>query len=109
MMATGKAIVDGARSETKGTVVTTMTRNGVNFGIRIAETEDGMAHCPGQYAKRSVLYRLLLKQTVSLDYRRQRHYGNPVGVGAMAMVAAPGVTRFVAVPAVLKMPCGNIE
>ena len=35
-----------------------MTRNGVNFGIRIAETEDEWHIAPGQYAKRSVLYRL---------------------------------------------------
>ncbi|MGQ7572542.1 oxamate carbamoyltransferase subunit AllG family protein, partial [Streptococcus suis] len=40
MMATGKAIVDGARKDTNGTIVTTMTRNGVNFGVRIAETGD---------------------------------------------------------------------
>ncbi|MBA0947038.1 DUF1116 domain-containing protein [Enterococcus gallinarum] len=88
MMATGKAIVDGARSETKGTVVTTMTRNGVNFGIRIAETEDEWHIAP-----------------VNTPTGFTEADGNPdigdsaitetVGVGAMAMVAAPGVTRFV--------------
>lgn len=39
-MAASKAIVDGARKSTKGTVVTTMARNGVDFGVRIAETGD---------------------------------------------------------------------
>ena len=93
MMATGKAIVDGARSETKGTVVTTMTRNGVNFGIRIAETEDEWHIAPVNTPKG-----LYVTGCTEAD-------GNPdigdsaitetVGVGAMAMVAAPGVTRFV--------------
>ena len=93
MMATGKAIVDGARSETKGTVVTTMTRNGVNFGIRIAETEDEWHIAPVNTPKG-----LYITGFTEAD-------GNPdigdsaitetVGVGAMAMVAAPGVTRFV--------------
>ena len=40
MMATGKAIMDGARTLTDGTVVTAMCRNGVNFGIRIAGMGD---------------------------------------------------------------------
>ena len=40
MMATGKSIMDGARTLTDGTVVTAMCRNGVNFGIRIAGMGD---------------------------------------------------------------------
>ena len=93
MMATGKAIVDGARKEAHGTIVTTMTRNGVNFGVRIAETGDSWHIAPVNTPKG-----LYFTGFVEAD-------GNPdigdsaitetVGVGAMAMVAAPGVTRFV--------------
>ena len=35
-MATGKAVLDGARTIQEGTVVTAMTRNGKDFGIRIS-------------------------------------------------------------------------
>ncbi|MFR2693512.1 MAG: DUF1116 domain-containing protein [Enterocloster bolteae] len=40
MMATGKAVMDGARKITDGTVVTAMCRNGVDFGIRISGMGD---------------------------------------------------------------------
>ena len=36
MMATGKAVMDAARTIERGTIVTAMCRNGYEFGIRIA-------------------------------------------------------------------------
>ena len=42
MMATGKAVMDDARKDTDGTIVTAMCRNGYEFGIRIA-TGNGAA------------------------------------------------------------------
>lgn len=93
MMATGKAIVDGARSETKGTVVTTMTRNGVNFGIRIAETEDEWHIAPVNTPKG--LYFTGFTEADGNPDIGDSAITETVGVGAMAMVAAPGVTRFV--------------
>ena len=36
MMATAKAVMDGARTIQEGTIVTAMCRNGYEFGIRIA-------------------------------------------------------------------------
>lgn len=93
MMATGKAIVDGARSETKGTVVTTMTRNGVNFGIRIAETENEWHIAPVNTPKG--LYFTGFTEADGNPDIGDSAITETVGVGAMAMVAAPGVTRFV--------------
>ncbi|MGH1757584.1 acyl-CoA synthetase FdrA [Enterococcus gallinarum] len=93
MMATGKAIVDGARSETKGTVVTTMTRNGVNFGIRIAETEDEWHIAPVNTPKG--LYFTGFTEADGNPDIGDSAITETVGVGAMAMVGAPGVTRFV--------------
>ena len=93
MMATGKAIVDGARSETKGTVVTTMTRNGVNFGIRIAETEDEWHIAPVNTPKG--LYFTGFTEADGNPDIGDSAITETVGVGAVAMVAAPGVTRFV--------------
>ncbi|MGT2771802.1 DUF1116 domain-containing protein [Streptococcus marimammalium] len=93
MMAIGKVIVDSARTGSKGTIVTTMTRNGVDFGIRIAETDDEWYTAP-------------VNTPIGLYFTGfKEEDGNPdigdsaitetVGVGAMAMISAPGVTRFV--------------
>ena len=93
MMAAGKSMVDSARKNAKGCIVTTMSRNGVNFGIRIAQANDDWFT-----AGVNTPYGLYFTGYSEED-------GNPdigdsaitetVGVGAMAMVAAPGVTRFV--------------
>ncbi len=93
MMATGKSIVDAARKEQVGCVVTTMTRNGRDFGIRISGLGDEWFTAP-------------VNTPVGLYFTGfSEEDGNPdigdssitetVGVGGMAMVAAPGVTRFV--------------
>lgn len=93
MMAMGKSIVDYARKVQKGCVVTTMTRNGRDFGIRVSGLGDQWFCAPVNTPKG-----LYFTGFTAED-------GNPdigdsaitetVGVGAMAMIAAPGVTRFV--------------
>lgn len=93
MMATSKSMVDVARKHQKGTVVTTMTRNGRQFGIRISGMGDEWFTAPVNTPKG-----LYFTGYTEAD-------GNPdigdsaitetVGVGGMAMIAAPGVTRFV--------------
>ena len=93
MMATGKAIVDGARKDTNGTIVTTMTRNGVNFGVRIAETGDQWHTAPVNTPKG--LYFTGFSEEDGNPDVGDSAITETVGVGAMAMVAAPGVTRFV--------------
>lgn len=93
MMATGKAIVDGARQGTKGTIVTTMTRNGVDFGVRIAETGDTWHLAPVNTPKG--LYFTGFNEEDGNPDIGDSAITETVGVGGMAMVAAPGVTRFV--------------
>ncbi|BCA86448.1 acyl-CoA synthetase FdrA [Enterococcus saigonensis] len=93
MMATGKAIVDTARKDTKGTIVTTMTRNGVDFGIRIAQTGDAWYTAPVNTPKG--LYFTGFTEDDGNPDIGDSAITETVGVGAMAMVAAPGVTRFV--------------
>lgn len=93
MMAMGKSIVDYARKVEEGCVVTTMTRNGRDFGIRVSGLGDEWFCAPVNTPKG-----LYFTGFTAED-------GNPdigdsaitetVGVGAMAMIAAPGVTRFV--------------
>ncbi|RRD32470.1 acyl-CoA synthetase FdrA [Streptococcus minor] len=93
MMATGKVIVDSARKDAKGTIVTTMTRNGVDFGIRIAETNDDWYTAPVNTPKG--LYFTGFSEEDGNPDIGDSAITETVGVGAMAMIAAPGVTRFV--------------
>lgn len=93
MMAASKSIADCARKIIKGTVVTALTRNGKDFGIRISGMGDQWFTAPVN----------LPKGLYFTGYTEED--GNPdigdsaitetVGVGGMAMIAAPGVTRFV--------------
>ena len=93
MMAAGKAIVDCARKKAKGTIVTTLTRNGVDFGVRIAETQDQWFTAPVNLPKG--LYFTGFSEEDGNPDMGDSAITETVGVGGMAMVAAPGVTRFV--------------
>lgn len=93
MMATGKVIVDYARKIEKGTVVTTMTRNGRNFGIRISGMGDQWFTAPVNTPKG--LYFTGFSEEDGNPDIGDSAITETVGVGGMAMVAAPGVTRFV--------------
>lgn len=93
MMAAGKSIVDTARKNAKGTVVTTLTRNGVDFGVRIAETGDEWFTAPVNLPKG--LYFTGFTEEDGNPDMGDSAITETIGVGGMAMVAAPGVTRFV--------------
>ena len=93
MMAAGKSMVDCARKVTSGTVVTTMTRNGRDFGIRISGMGDQWFTAPVNTPKG--LYFTGFSEDDANPDIGDSAITETVGVGAMAMVAAPGVTRFV--------------
>ena len=93
MMATGKAIMDGARKHTRGTVVTAMCRNGVNFGIRIAGMGDEWFTGPVNTPQG--LYFTGYDGEDACPDIGDSAITETVGVGGMAMIAAPAVTRFV--------------
>ena len=93
MMATGKAIMDGARTLTDGTVVTAMCRNGVNFGIRIAGMGDEWFTGPVNTPQG--LYFTGYDGEDACPDIGDSAITETVGVGGMAMIAAPAVTRFV--------------
>ncbi|MDO4431036.1 MAG: acyl-CoA synthetase FdrA [Lonepinella koalarum] len=93
MMATCKAVMDGARTLTEGTVVTAMCRNGVHFGIRIAGMGDewfvGPVNTP------QGLYFTGYDGEDACPDIGDSAITETLGVGGMAMIAAPAVTRFV--------------
>ncbi len=93
MMAVGKSIVDYARKIKEGTVVTTMTRNGKDFGIRIAGMGDEWFTAPVN-TPHGLYFAGYSEEDASPDIGDSA-ITETVGVGAMATVAAPAVTRFV--------------
>ena len=93
MMAAAKSIVDCARKVTRGTVVTTMARNGRDFGIRISGMGDEWFTAPVNTP--NGLYFTGYSESDANPDIGDSAITETVGVGAMAMVAAPGVTRFI--------------
>ena len=93
MMAAGKAIVDCARKIEEGTVVTTLARNGKDFGVRIAGMGDAWFTAPVNTPD-GLYFTGYSAEDANKDIGDSA-ITETVGVGGMAMIAAPGVTRFV--------------
>lgn len=93
MMATGKAVMDGARMIQEGTIVTAMCRNGYEFGIRIAGMGDEWFTGPVNTPQG--LYFTGYDGEDACPDMGDSAITETFGVGGMAMIAAPAVTRFV--------------
>ena len=93
MMATGKAVMDDARKGTDGTIVTAMCRNGHEFGIRIAGMGDEWFTGPVNTPQG--LYFTGYDADDACPDMGDSAITETFGVGGMAMIAAPAVTRFV--------------
>lgn len=93
MMATGKAVMDAARTDSDGTIVTAMCRNGVEFGIRIAGMGDQWFTGPVNTPQG--LYFTGYDAEDGCPDMGDSAITETFGVGGMAMIAAPAVTRFV--------------
>ena len=93
MMPTAKAMVDYARKIEEGTVVTTLSRNGENFGVRISGMGDEWFTAPVNSPK-GLYFTGFSEEDGSKDIG-DSSITETVGVGGSAMIAAPGVTRFV--------------
>ncbi len=93
MMATCKAITDAARTVTEGTVVTAMCRNGVNFGIRISGMGDEWFTAPVN-TPQGLYFTGYDGEDACTDIGDSA-ITETMGVGGVAMIAAPAVTRFV--------------
>lgn len=93
MMATAKAVLDGARKLQEGTVVTAMSRNGKDFGIRISGMGDQWFTAPVN-TPQGLFFTGYSQEDANPDIGDSA-ITEAYGVGGMAMIAAPGVTRFV--------------
>ena len=93
MMASAKSVMDGARQLKEGTVVTIMARNGENFGIKIAGMGDEWFTAPVN-TPQGLYFTGYSGEDASKDLGDSA-ITETFGVGGMAMIAAPAVTRFV--------------
>lgn len=93
MMAAGKAVMDAARTIQQGTIVTAMCRNGKEFGIRIAGMGDEWFTGPVNTPQG--LYFTGYDSEDACPDMGDSAITETMGVGGMAMIAAPAVTRFV--------------
>ncbi|GGA66069.1 DUF1116 domain-containing protein [Ornithinibacillus halotolerans] len=93
MMAASKAVMDGARKIQDGTVVTAMCRNGKDFGIRISGMGDQWFTAPVN-TPQGLFFTGYSQEDANTDIGDSA-ITETIGVGGFAMIAAPGVTRFV--------------
>lgn len=93
MMAASKAVMDGARQIQEGTVVTAMCRNGKDFGIRISGMGDQWFTGPVN-TPQGLYFAGYTSDDANTDIGDSA-ITETFGVGGMAMIAAPAVTRFV--------------
>ncbi|WP_313468487.1 DUF1116 domain-containing protein [Carnobacterium sp.] len=93
MMAAAKAVLDGARTIESGTVVTAMARNGENFGIKISGMGDEWFTGPVN-TPQGLYFSGYTADDANPDIGDSA-ITETFGVGGMAMIAAPAVTRFV--------------
>ena len=85
--------MDYSKTIQHGTVVTAMCRNGYEFGIRIAGMGDQWFTAPVNTPQG--LFFTGYDQDMACRDMGDSAITETFGVGAMAMIAAPGVTRFV--------------
>lgn len=92
-MASGKAMMDSARQIEAGTIVTAMCRNGHEFGIRIAGMGDEWFTGPVN-TPQGLYFTGYSAEDANPDMGDSA-ITETFGVGGMAMIAAPAVTRFI--------------
>jgi hypothetical protein len=92
-MAMGKAILDPARGTESSTIVTAMSRNGTDFGIRVAGLGDAWFTAPVEMPQ-GLYFPGYSAADANPDIGDSAIL-EAVGLGAFAMAAAPAVAGFV--------------
>jgi hypothetical protein len=92
-MAYSKAVMDAAAEIKAGSVVTAMTRNGREFGIRVSGTGDRWFTAPVN-TPQGLFFTGYGQGDANPDIGDSA-ITETLGIGGAAMIAAPGVTRFV--------------
>ena len=93
MLATCKVIMDSSRVIEEGSIVTAMTRNGDQFGIRVSGLGEEWFTAPVNTPE-GLFFTGYSQEDANPDMGDSA-ITETFGVGGMAMVASPGVTRFI--------------
>lgn len=93
MMAFCKSVMDYAATTTEGTIVTALSRNGYEFGIKVSGLGDKW-YTAKVNTPEGLFFSGYTQEDACADMGDSA-ITETFGVGAMAMIAAPGVTRFV--------------
>ena len=93
MMATCKVIMNSSRIIEEGSIVTAMTRNGDQFGIRVSGLGEEWFTAPVNTPE-GLFFTGYSQEDANPDMGDSA-ITETFGVGGMAMVASPGVTRFI--------------
>jgi hypothetical protein len=92
-MACCKASADAASGEPFSSLVTTMARNGTDFGIRVSGLGDHWYTSPAQHV-RGLYFAGFTEADANPDIGDST-ISETVGIGAFAMAAAPAIAQFV--------------
>lgn len=92
-MAYCKSVMDSAATIEAGTIVTVMTRNGKDFGIKVSGLGDQWFTAPVN-TPQGLFFTGYSQEQANADIGDSA-ITETFGIGGAAMVAAPGVTRFV--------------
>lgn len=92
-MASGKAIMDPSKNIPNSTVVTTMSRNGTNFGIKISSLGDEWFEAPVNNPK-GLYFPGYSEEDANPDIGDSAIV-ETFGIGGFAMGSSPAVVRFV--------------
>ena len=92
-MACCKAAADAAANEPFSSLVTTMARNGTDFGIRVSGLGERWYTGPAQQV-RGLYFSGFSEADANLDIGDST-ISETVGIGAFAMAAAPAIVQFV--------------
>ena len=92
-MAYCKSVMDSAAQIQEGTIVTVMTRNGKDFGIKVSSLGDEWFTAPVN-TPQGLFFTGYSQNEANPDIG-DSSITETFGIGGAAMVAAPGVTRFV--------------
>ncbi len=92
-MACCKASADAAAGESLSSLVTTMARNGTDFGIRVSGLGERWYTGPAQQV-RGLYFTGFSEADANLDIGDST-ISETVGIGAFAMAAAPAIAQFV--------------
>ncbi len=93
VMAACKAMADAAHSVNGSTIVTTMARNGTDFGIRVSGLGDQWFTAPAQIPD-GLYFPGFSSQDANADIGDST-ITETTGIGAFAMAAAPAIVTFI--------------